>query len=155
MNEAATPPERFWREFCAATGTDPGTRYDVWRFGDSAALADELLDLVLHGPKRATAGLLLDHELDGDPLPEVGGLSVVLDGRDRPRVVLRTTGVEITPFRDVDAAFAWDEGEGDRTLASWTAGHEAYFRRSLDARGMAFDPDLPCVLERFAIAWTP
>jgi uncharacterized protein YhfF len=147
--------ERFWREFCAATGTDPGTRCDVWRFGDSAALADELLELVLHGPKRATAGLLLDHELDGDPLPEVGGLSVVLDGRDRPRVVLRTTGVEVTPFRAVDAAFAWDEGEGDRTLASWTAGHEAYFRRSLDARGMAFDPDLPCVLERFTIAWTP
>jgi hypothetical protein len=29
------------------------------------------------------------------------------------------TTVEIRPFGEVDEALAWDEGEGDRSLASW------------------------------------
>ncbi len=31
---------------------------------------------------------------------------------------------------DVDAAFAFEEGEGHRTLESWRAGHRRYFARN-------------------------
>lgn len=31
---------------------------------------------------------------------------------------------------DVDAAFAFEEGEGHRTLESWRAGHRRYFERN-------------------------
>ena len=38
--------------------------YDVVSFGDGPAMAEELGLLVLHGPKRATAGLLRDFDAD-------------------------------------------------------------------------------------------
>ena len=43
-------------------------------FGDSPELADELLGLVINGPKRATAGAVADYEAAGDPIPTVGGV---------------------------------------------------------------------------------
>ena len=50
----------------------------------------------------------------------------------------------------MDDAFAWDEGENDRTRASWLAGHLGYFTRTQTARGEAWDDDLEVVFERFA-----
>ena len=154
MSDTATV-ERFWRTFCTRHGIDPGTRRDVFAFGDDPAMQDELLELILHGPKRATAGLVLEHELAGDPLPVAGAFSVVLDGAGRPRAVIRTTAVDIRPFSEVDAAFAWDEGEDDRTLASWREGHWRYFTRACARLGRTFSEDLPVVLERFTLVWAP
>jgi uncharacterized protein YhfF len=114
---AAASVEAFRLAFCRERGSDPAARFDVFAFGDDPAMADELLGCVLRGPERATAGLVLDDEAAGDPLPEAGAYAVVLDGAGRPRCVLRTTEVRVMPFRDVDAAFAWDEGDGDRSLA--------------------------------------
>jgi hypothetical protein len=62
--------------------------------------------------------LLLEHEVGGDPMPAEGGYGVVLDGAGQPRCVIRSTEMRVVPFREVDAAFAHDEGEGDRTLQS-------------------------------------
>ena len=128
-------------------------RYDVFAFGDTPALADELLALVLVGPKRATAALVLDFERSGDPLPEPGVHSVVLDGRGEPGCVIRTTEVAVKPFDQVDAGFAWDEGEDDRTLETWRKWHGRYFARQCAGWGITFDEGMPVVLERFELAW--
>ena len=154
-NAATASVEAFWLAFCCERGVDPAARRDVFAFGDSPALADELLGCVLQGPKRATAGLLLDYEAAGDPLPEAGGYAIVLDGAGRPRCVLRTTEVRVVPFREVDAAFAWDEGEGDRSLEWWREAHRAYFSRACTRLGREFGEDLPVVLERFELVWAP
>jgi uncharacterized protein YhfF len=147
--------EAFWRGFCRLHGVPPDARHDVFAFGDNPALIDELLGLVLHGPKRATATLLLEFETKGEPLPVVGGHSVVLDGGGRPRCVVRTTEVQVVPFAEVDEAFAFDEGEDDRTLASWREGHRRYFGRVCARLGRPFAEDLPVVLERFELVWAP
>jgi uncharacterized protein YhfF len=141
-----------WAAFRAAGGI-AHDEYQVWAFGDSALQADELAALVVHGPKRATAGLLADYERDGEPLPHVGGHSVILDGHARPVAVIRTTEVMIKPLSQVDAAFAWDEGEGDRTLQWWRDAHERHFRRRCGELGMPFSDDLPTVFERFELLW--
>jgi uncharacterized protein YhfF len=125
----------------------------VEHFGDSPELADELLALVLHGPKRATAGSLAAFEREGAPLPAVGDHWVAADGHGRPRAVLRTSEVRVGPLSSVDDQFAWDEGEGDRTRATWLADHEAYFRREAAAFGVTFDPDMPTVFERFEVVY--
>jgi uncharacterized protein YhfF len=127
----------------------------IGRFGDSAALADQLLDLVLAGTKRATAGLVADHAHESEPLPRVGGHWVVCDGAGRPRCVLRTVELRLGPLDSVDDAFAWDEGEDDRTRASWLREHERYFRRTLSARGREWSDDLEVVFERFRVVWPP
>ena len=60
-------------------------------FGDSQELADELIDLVIHGHKRATAAALAGFELEQTSPPEPGLLSIATDGRGNARLVLRTT----------------------------------------------------------------
>jgi len=142
----------YWSEFVAATGVT-GEPLDVWAFGDTPALADKLAELVLTGPKRATAGLLADFEHDEEPLPVVGGHNVVHWGDGRPAMILATTDVRVGPLSSVDAQFAWDEGEGDRSLEWWLATHEAFFRRRCEDLGIAFDPDIAVVFERFDLVW--
>jgi uncharacterized protein YhfF len=127
----------------------------VERFGDSAALADELIALVLAGRKRATAALLDDFRAQGDPLPRIGGHWIACDGSGAPRCVLRTVELRLGALDSVDDAFAWDEGEGDRTRASWLAEHLRYFRRTQAARGDAWSDDLEVVFERFSVVWPP
>jgi uncharacterized protein YhfF len=143
--------QAFWRTFCRARTIPPEQRYDVFTFGDTPALMDELLALVLAGPKRATAALVLDFERSGEPLPERGVYSVVLNGRSEPRCIIRTTEVAVAPFDRVDARFAWDEGEGDRTLETWRKWHRQYFERQCAGWGIAFDERMAVVLERFEL----
>ncbi len=149
--EPAAAVEAFWAEFCAGTGTN-GRPADVFAFGDSATMADELVGLVLAGTKRATAGALRDYADEGC-VPAVGDHAVVVRGDGSPAVVLRTTDVRTGALSSVDDAFAWDEGEGDRTRTGWVAAHRAYFRRWFAATGRAPEEDPELVFERFAVVW--
>ena len=146
--------EAFWQAFRSARQV-PEQAYDVCRFGSSAGMASELLALVLEGPKRATACLLRDVEQGEESMARIGGHVVVLDGADRPRAIWRTRTVEVKPLDQVDSAFAWDEGEGDRTRADWLALHIRYFAARARAEGFAFDSSMPAVFERFTLVWPP
>lgn len=125
----------------------------AWGFGDSPQMADRLLALVIEGTKTATAGALWEYEAEDEPVPEPGQLSIVLDGAGRPQCVIETTEVRVMPMSQVDSKFAHDEGEGDRTLEWWREAHERFFRRTLDAIGREFTPDMPVVLERFELRY--
>lgn len=129
--------------------------YTVERFGDSDALADELLACVLDGPKRATAALVDDFRVEDEPLPRLGSHWIACDGSGRPRLVIRSIELRIATFDDVDAAFAYDEGEDDRTLASWRANHRRYWERTCAARGATWSESDEIVLERFRVVWPP
>jgi uncharacterized protein YhfF len=122
----------------------------AWAFGASAEEADELLQLVLEGTKTATASALWDYEADGEALPEVGGLSILLDGQGHPRALVNTTAVAVVPFDEVGEEHARLEGEGDRSLTYWREAHERFFAR-VASRG--FEPDMPVVLERFEVVY--
>jgi uncharacterized protein YhfF len=155
MDKPKTPAvEAFWQEFRQAKDVAEQP-YDVCRMGDSAQFGEELLQLILTGPKRATACLLCDVEAGGEMLGRAGGHVVVLDGQDRPRAVWRTRTVEIKPLNQIDDAFAWDEGEGQRTREDWLAMHVRYFGRRARAEGFAFDETMPAVFERFTLVWPP
>ena len=141
--------EAFWTEFSEATGID-GPR-EAWAFGDPSlpGLATKLALLVRDGPKRATAGLASEYDAENEALPEIGDLSVILDGEGSPACVIRTTAVEIRRFGDVDEGFAWDEGEGDRTLEWWRRAHLRFFEQ----QGAHVDDDTLMVLEHFELLW--
>lgn len=124
----------------------------AWAFGDSPQLADELLELVLRGVKTATSAALAEYGSD-EPLPQVGELSILLDGAGNPRALIQTTEVVQTTFAQVDAEFAAAEGEGDQSLETWRASHEAYWRRVLAGLDtpVEFTTDLPILCERFKL----
>lgn len=145
--------ETFWNEFCAAASVSRETPYQAWHFSDSEQGAHELVELVIHGNKRATAGLLCTNEKYPQAAPVPGGYSIVTEFDGSPRAVIRTTWLDTRPFCDVDHIFAWDEGEGDRTLADWKDGHWTYFSRECAALSRTPSEDMPVVLERFELLW--
>ena len=142
--------ERMWESYAAAHPEAAGADWDAWAFGDSP---DELAALVLAGVKTATASAYPLYALEGEPLPEAGEYSVILDGRGEAACVVRTDRVEVVPFRDVDGEQARREGEGDRSLAYWRAVRERFFREELAASGLVFTEDMPVVLEQFHMIW--
>ena len=118
----------------------------TFAFGDSPALADELLALVLAGRKTATCAAMRDYAGNDGEKPVVGRRDVVLDGAGRPAAVIETVDVIVRRFDKVDADFARDEGEGAATLAQWRQDHEAYFNRN-----GGFAPDMELLCERFRL----
>lgn len=146
-----------WSEFLAsgspAASSAIGASYSAWQFGHGVEQGDRLLECVLAGPKRATAGALWAYEAEAEPVPVPGDFSIVLDGHGDARCVIRTVSVDIVPFDEVDASFAFDEGEGDRTLGYWRDVHWTYFARELEALGTAATHDMPVVCERFEVVY--
>lgn len=125
-------------------------RPPAWGFGATPEQADELLDLVLDGSKTATSSALWDYEAEGEDLPTVGTLGIVLDSSGTPRALVVTTDVRTVAFDEVDEEHAYDEGEGDRSLAYWRRVHEDFFTEHA-SHDKGFAPDMPVVLERFRV----
>ncbi len=144
--------EAFWQHFCRQSATAHGG-YDVVGFGDSPAMMDELGALVVSGRKRATAGLLRDFILAETPVPAAGDFVVVVQSDGEPLCIYQSTDVRIGPLSSVDAQFAWDEGEGDRSRDWWLAAHRDFFQRQAAVEDFAFHDDIETVFERFRVVW--
>ena len=112
-----------------------------------------LAELTRKGIKTATASAGPLYELEGEPLPQAGEYSVILDSRDDAVCVIRTTRVYTTPFCEVTAEHARKEGEGNRSLAYWRQVHEDFFRTELAGAGLEFTPDMPVVCEEFEVVY--
>ena len=127
--------------------------YALGSVGDSPEIATELADLVIPEIKRAIASLARDCGEGREPMPRPGDFDMILDGDEhRPRLIWRTTQVTIKPLSQVDEAFAWDEGEGDRTR-DWWAAHRRDFGRQASRGGFEFDDEILTVFERFEVVW--
>jgi len=144
--------EDFWQAYIKSLPpeTELSTGgYTAWHFCDDEVNANELAQLAKDGIKTATCGLLLSYEAEGEAVPQPGDFSVVTDWLDQPICIIQTVEVELKPFNQVDAAFAYDEGEGDRSYEYWRQGHWRYFTRECQAIGRSFQEDLIVVCERF------
>jgi uncharacterized protein YhfF len=146
--------EHFWYAFLA--GLQPnsqyfGKNYVAESFGDTPALAEELGQLVLRGIKTGTCSALWEWEAEGKPVPQVGSITVVLDGHGKPMCIIETTEMFVCRFNDVDEEFARAEGEGDMSLEYWRKAHVNFFSRVLPKIGKEFSEDIPLVCERFRV----
>ena len=142
--------EQMWAAYAAGHPEAAGADYDAWAFGGDP---DGLARLVLSGVKTATASAYPLYALEGEPLPEAGEYSVLLDSREEAVCVIRTERVFTAPFREVGPEQARREGEGDRSLAYWRRVHEAFFTEELAGAGLRFTPELPVVCEEFRRVW--
>jgi uncharacterized protein YhfF len=122
-------------------------------FGDNPQLANELGALVLSGIKTGTCSALWEWEAEGNPIPEVGSISITLDGTGSPICILETTEISIRRFDEVDEDFARSEGEGDLSLRYWRQAHRDFFSRVLPKFGREFSEQMPLVCERFKLIY--
>lgn len=139
-----------WTAYIARTPAASSCDYEAWAYGASA---DELAALTLAGMKRATSSAHPLYALEGEPLPQAGDHSVILNSQGEAVCVIRNVDVRIIPFHAVDARHAFLEGEGDRSLPFWQRVHEDFFRRELAAAGLAFTKDLAVVCEEFEVVY--
>ncbi len=125
----------------------------AWGFGNTPEMADELGALVQSGTKTATCSLMWEFEHEGDPIPQVGVLSIILDGDDNPLCIIETVEVEVRAMNTVDEKFAYDEGEGDRSLAYWREAHWRFFSKICATMKRKPSEDMPLVCERFRVIY--
>ena len=99
-------------------------------FGTPGASREKLVNLILHGQKRATAGLLIgDYESEGEPIEHVGELLAIVDNDGKHVGTMNVTRVEVLRFADVPDEFALAEAEGDMNASDFRASHLAYWTR--------------------------
>lgn len=142
----------FWEKAKSETEIS-GDFIDAWGFGDNPELVDELLSYVLNGIKRTSTSLVKESELEGWPIDKVGDYNIILNGQDKPAVVLKNVSVRRVKYRDVDADHAYWEGEGDRTLETYFLEHDKYYKRRGEALGFEFNKNMLVDLVRFEVVY--
>ena len=99
-------------------------------FGTPGPSREKLVNLILHGQKRATAGLLIgDYEMEGEPIEHVEELLAIVDNDGKHVGTMKVTRVEVLRFADVPDELALAEAEGDMNSADFRASHLAYWTR--------------------------
>jgi len=148
--------EAFWSGFLESRSApqDANERfYESFRIGLDDEDAETGATLILSGEKTATSSLLWEYEASGKAQPPLGNLSVVENGRRVPVCVVTTTWIELIRFDDVDAQFAYEYGEGDRTLEGWRKMFRPYYAKACAGLGRELSGDTPLICERFRVIY--
>ena len=99
-------------------------------FGTPGESRARLVDFIINGNKRATAGLLHDYTKEGEPVEHVGECLAMVDNDGKHVATLHVTRVEVTRFADVPDEFALAEAEGDLNAADFRTSHLEYWTRA-------------------------
>ena len=149
--------ERFWQTYLEEEAPDPAKArswlYEAFKIGTTEEGADDGALLISRGIKTTTSSLLWEYEAAYKPLPKIGSLSIVENGRDEPVCVVKTTQIETKPFRDVDLKFAYDYGEWDRTLKTWRQECWQFYSAQCIELGREASHTMPLVCERFRVIY--
>ena len=152
-----TAADMMWHAYLETLPTSMRQRtyFEACQFGAGRVMADQLAHLVLDGIKTATSDLIWHMEWNQKPMWDVGDEHVLLDGSWRPVCVFRTTQLETKRFCDVDAAFAYDYGEGTRTLVWWREHVYAWYASQCREMGVEPTQEMPLLCERFEVVYAP
>lgn len=144
----------YWHKFCDEDRQfERDAEYQVWYFGNSSAMAEELVELVLQGKKIATASLQNVNLAVPENAPKLNGISVVTTFDGEPRCIVRTTEIKLLPYDEVPADIAFDEGEGDQSLEYWRRVHHEYFTKEAAELGVEFNERSLVCCERFELLY--
>jgi uncharacterized protein YhfF/predicted acetyltransferase len=98
-------------------------------FGTPGKSRENLVNFIINGNKRATAGLAADYEKEGEEVEFVGECLSMVNTDGNHVATLQVTRVDITRFADVPDEFALAEAEGDLNAADFRASHMEYWTK--------------------------
>lgn len=156
MLQQTSETDAFWQEYLATLPVDAPQRslpYTIWDFADTPEAATKVGNLVRLGIKTSTSCLVWEMEQIGEPLPAVGELAVVVGGQGEPLCVIEVTEVVVKPFDAVDEQFAYEYGEGLRTLAGWRADSWEYWGQACERIGRVPSGSMPLGCQRFRLLY--
>ena len=99
-------------------------------FGTPGKSRENLVNFIINGNKRATAGLAADYEKEGEEVEFVGECLSMVNTDGEHVATLQVTRVDITRFADVPEKFALAEAEGDLNAADFRASHMEYWTKA-------------------------
>ena len=98
-------------------------------FGTPGKSRENLVNFIINGNKRATAGLADDYEKEGEEVEFVGECLSMVNTDGNHVATLQVTRVDVTRFADVPDEFALAEAEGDLNAADFRASHMKYWTK--------------------------
>jgi len=98
-------------------------------FGTPGKSRETIVNFVVHGNKRATAGMAAEYETEGEVIEYIGECLAMLDNDSQHIATLQVTRVDISRFADVPDEFALAEAEGDLNAADFRASHYDFWTR--------------------------
>ena len=98
-------------------------------FGTPGKSRETIVNFVVHGKKRATAGLAAEYEKQSEDIEYIGECLAMVDNDSRHIATLQVTRVEESRFADVPDEFALAEAEGDLNAADFRASHYDFWTR--------------------------
>ncbi len=104
-------------------------------FYDTEETANQGVNLVLKGIKKAISHSLLGLQYRKERLPKIGDFMVITNWEGKAQCIVKTTKVTLKPFFSIDEEYAKTEGEGNRSLASWKQRQWEYYTRELEPFG--------------------
>jgi RimJ/RimL family protein N-acetyltransferase len=99
-------------------------------FGSPGKSRETIVNFVVHGQKRATAGMAAEYETEGEEVEYIGECLAMLDNDSRHIATLQVTRVDISRFADVPDEFALAEAEGDLNAADFRVSHYDFWTRA-------------------------
>nr|WP_315032569.1 ASCH domain-containing protein [uncultured Chryseobacterium sp.] len=115
--------------------------------------ASSIAKLVISGIKTATGSLLWGYEYENKSMPLVNEYNIITDSEGIPVCIIQTLTISIVPFEDVNEQFAFDCGEGDRTLVSWRTMYWEYILSECQRINRTPTPKIPLVCEYFKVVY--
>ena len=88
--------------------------YEVFSFGNTDIMADELVQLVKAEKKTATSSVFCFYEMEGAALPQGGKLSILCNSKNEAECIMLTTKVYTTSFNLISKKHAYKQGEGNQ-----------------------------------------
>ena len=148
--------ETFWQGYLSTRSEEDqknAPTYIVDHFADTPEAATKVGKLVRDEVKTTTSSLVWGLEHIGEPLPKVGQIELIVDGNGDPLCIIELVEVEIKPFNAVDEQFAFEYGEGDRTLAFWLRDNWDFLSRWCREIGREPSETMPLAFQRFRLLY--
>ena len=123
-------------------------------FCDNEADANTCANLVVKKIKQATAPSMWWYRHNKQSLPKIGDLFIVTDWHGEAKAIIEITALEQVRFKDVGEAFAYAEGEGDKSLAYWKRVHKTYYTQEMESAGARFAENMLVSCEYFKTVFT-
>jgi uncharacterized protein YhfF len=148
--------ESFWQSYLATLSEEARENihpYVIDEFADTPEAATEVGKLAQAGIKTTSSSLLWGLEHLGLPIPKVGDIELIVDGEGEPLCIIELTEVWIKPFNTATEHFAYEYGEGERTLEAWRRDNWEFHSRWCLEIGREPSETMPIVFQRFRLLY--
>lgn len=155
QDKLSSAAKEYWAQYLNSIPqqTRPQNPFVEAAYAGTKDTTDELIALFLTGRKTAGSSLVIDYELNDEPLPVIGNFWIILNSISEPKLIVKTVGVERNLFKEIPQRVVIAEGEGDLSVEYWKQVHSQFFLPFLEEWGVENLEEAEVITEYFEIVY--